>query len=398
MGAVDQGTDNRPIRMLVVDDEPDLQTLIRQKFRKQIRENRYEFLFASDGAEALAVLEKQRDVELVLTDINMPRMDGLTLLSKLRDLDHPVLKAVIVSAYGDLQNIRKAMNERAFDFLTKPIDFRDLDTTINKTLEELGLLKESLRVQSEWSSLQHELEVARKIQQGIVPCKFPAFPDRGDIDVYGQMIPARQVGGDFFDFFLLDANHLGFVIGDVSGKGVPAAIFMAVSRGLLKAVASQGLSPGKCLDEVNRMLCSDNEEGMFVTVFYAVLNTETGTLEFSSAGHHAPYLLRPSAQCGELEIDTGLVLGVLKSTQYQTQSTRLVGGDRLFLFTDGVTEAMNAQEDFYGDERLAGTLAGLQELALDELVDGVVHSVRAFSHDTTQSDDITAMAVSYQQP
>ena len=259
-------------------------------------------------------------------------------------------------------------------------------------------LKESLRVQSEWSSLQHELEVARKIQQDIVPCKFPAFPDRGDIDVYGQMIPARQVGGDFFDFFLLDDNRLGFVIGDVSGKGVPAAIFMAVSRGLLKAVASRGLSPGKCLDEVNRMLCSDNEEGMFVTVFYAVLNTETGTLAFSSAGHHAPYLLRPPAQCGELEIDTGLVLGVLKSTQYQTQSTRLVGGDRLFLFTDGVTEAMNAQEDFYGDERLAGTLAGLQELALDELVDGVVHSVRAFSHGTTQSDDITAMVVSYQQP
>ena len=140
MGAVNQGTDNPPIRMLVVDDEPDLQTLIRQKFRKQIRENRYEFLFASDGAEALAVLEKQRDVELVLTDINMPRMDGLTLLSKLRDLDHPVLKAVIVSAYGDLQNIRKAMNEGAFDFLTKPIDLRDLDATINKTLEELGVL------------------------------------------------------------------------------------------------------------------------------------------------------------------------------------------------------------------------------------------------------------------
>ena len=398
MGAVDQGTDIPLIRMLVVDDEPDLQTLIRQKFRKQIRENRYEFLFASDGAEALAVLEKQRDVELVLTDINMPRMDGLTLLSKLRDLDRPVLKAVIVSAYGDLQNIRKAMNEGAFDFLTKPIDLRDLDTTINKTLKELAVLKESLRVQSEWTSLQHELEVARKIQQGIVPCRYPSFPDRGDIDVYGQMIPARQVGGDFFDFFMLDPNHLGFVVGDVSGKGVPAAIFMAVSRGLLRAVASRGLSPGKCLDEVNRMLCSDNEEIMFVTVFYGVLDTETGTLEFSSAGHEAPYLLRPPAQCGELKTDSGIVLGVLERAKYQTQSTRLVGGDRLFLFTDGVTEAMNAHEEFYGDERLASTLAGLQELTLHELVDGVVDSVRAFSRDTTQYDDITAMAVSYQQP
>ncbi len=325
-------------------------------------------------------------------------MDGLTLLSKLRDLDHPVLKAVIVSAYGDLQNIRRAMNEGAFDFLTKPIDLRDLDTTISKTLEELSGLKESLRVRSDWTSLQHELEVARKIQQGIVPCSYPAFPDRGDIDVYGQMIPARQVGGDFFDFFMVDPNHLGFVVGDVSGKGVPAAIFMAVSRGLLKAVASRGLSPGKCLEEVNRMLCSDNEEGLFVTLFYGVLDTETGTLEFSSAGHQAPYLLRPPAKCGELEIDPCIVLGLFETAKYETQSTRLVEGDRLFLFTDGVTEAMNAQEDFYGDERLATTLAGLQEKTLVELVDGVVLSVRAFSRPAIQSDDITAMAVSYQQP
>ena len=152
MATPQQGIANAPIRMLVVVDEPDLQTLIRQKFRRQIRENKYEFLFASDGTEALTMLEKERDVELVLTDINMPRMDGLTLLSKLRDLNHPVLKAVIVSAYGDLQNIRKAMNEGAFDLLTKPIDLRDLDTTITKTLDELGLLKESLRVQSELSS------------------------------------------------------------------------------------------------------------------------------------------------------------------------------------------------------------------------------------------------------
>ena len=397
MATTQQGIDNAPIRMLVVDDEPDLETLIRQKFRRQIRENKYEFLFASDGAEALEVLEKEPNVELVLTDINIPRMDGLTLLSKLRDLDHPVLKAVIVSAYGDLQNIRTAMNEGAFDFLTKPIDLRDLDATINKTLEELSVLKESLRVQSEWSSLQHELEVARKIQQGIVPCKFPAFPDRADIDVYGQMIAARQVGGDFFDFFLLDANHLGFVIGDVSGKGMPAAIFMAVSRGLLKAVASRGVSPGKCLSEVNRMLCSDNDQGMFVTVFYGVLDTETGTLEFSSAGHHAPYLLRPSAQCGELKIDSDLVLGVFEQAEYQTQSTRLVGENKLFLYTDGVTEAMDAHEDFYGDERLASTLTELREATLNELVDGVVRSVRAFSGGAPQSDDITAMAVSYRQ-
>ena len=396
MATPQQGIANAPIRMLVVVDEPDLQTLIRQKFRRQIRENKYEFLFASDGTEALTMLEKERDVELVLTDINMPRMDGLTLLSKLRDLNHPVLKAVIVSAYGDLQNIRKAMNEGAFDLLTKPIDLRDLDTTITKTLDELGLLKESLRVQSELSSMQVELEAARKIQQGIVPCKFPAFPDRVDFDVYGQMIAARQVGGDFFDFFLLDANHLGFVIGDVSGKGMPAAIFMAVSRGLLKAVASRGVSPGKCLQEVNRMLCSENEQGMFVTVFYGVLHLETGRLEFSSAGHQAPYLLLPG-HCSELKMEPDIVLGVFEQAEYHTQSTQLVGGSKLFLYTDGVTEAMNGHEDFYGDECLAGVLSELQEATLNELVAGVVGSVRAFADGAAQYDDITAMAISYQQ-
>ena len=165
----------------------------------------------------------------------MPEMDGLTLLLKLKELKKPSLKTVIVSAYGDMENIRTAMNRGAFDFLTKPINFEDLEITINKTLEEIGLQRRAMREHDQLISIRQDLSVARDIQQGILPKVFPPFPGRTDFDIYASMIAAKEVGGDFYDFFMIDNDRLGFVIGDVSGKGIPAAIFMAVSRTLIRA-------------------------------------------------------------------------------------------------------------------------------------------------------------------
>jgi phosphoserine phosphatase RsbU/P len=383
------------VKVLVVDDEPDLESLIRQKFRREIRKNKYEFHFASDGSEALQVLAAEPAIELVLTDINMPRMDGLSLLSHLQDLNHPVLKAVIVSAYGDLDNIRTAMNRGAFDFLTKPIDLTDLEVTVTKALGELSQLREALRTQTLLVSMEQELDAARKIQQGIVPCDFPAFPERPEFDVYGEMIPARQVGGDFFDYFLLSNNRLGFVIADVSGKGMPAAIFMAVSRGLLKAVAAGGIPPGRCLQEVNSMLCADNPEGMFVTTFYGILDISTGEVQYSNGGHNPPYLVRRDGPPEELGGPTGIVLGIMDTAEYETSSLTLQPGDKLLLFTDGVNEAMNGSEAFYSDERLAGLLDGLRSVSHEELVKAVVQSVHEFADGAPQADDITVMSLRY---
>ena len=209
------------LKILVVDDEPDLALLIRQKFRKRIRAKEFDFVFAGDGVEALECLGTDDAIDIVFTDINMPRMDGLTLLDRIGRLDR-LLKVVIVSAYGDMANIRTAMNRGAFDFITKPIDFADLEATLDKTIREVEALKNAHVLRARLTTIERELDIASRIQLSTLPSVFPAFPDRDDFDLYARMLPAREVGGDFYDFFLIDADRLGFVLGDVSAMNIAA--------------------------------------------------------------------------------------------------------------------------------------------------------------------------------
>ena len=201
-------------KILVVDDEPDLQELIKQKFRNKIKANEYEFHFAENGAEALEKISNDGTIDLILTDINMPVMDGLTLLSKINELNNKLLKSVIVSAYGDMENIRTAMNRGAYDFITKPIDLKDLEITIEKSLKEIELYKQALASHNKLVALQQELDIANVIQTSILPKTFPPFPDRKEFDIYAKMIPAKEVGGDLYDFFLIDKYRVGVVIGE----------------------------------------------------------------------------------------------------------------------------------------------------------------------------------------
>jgi len=192
------------IKILCVDDEPDWEFLIKQKFRKRIRSNEFVFFFALNGKEALQLLDLHDDIGIVISDINMPVMDGLTLLNEIIQLKRPFLKVIIVSAYGDMENIRTAMNMGAFDFLTKPIDFKDLEITIEKTLNNVTYLKKADKEHKNLVAIQQDLITAKKIQQSFIPNNFPAFPERKDIDIYGLMNAAKNVGGDLYDFFLID--------------------------------------------------------------------------------------------------------------------------------------------------------------------------------------------------
>ena len=255
-------------KILVVDDEPDLEHLVRQRMRRDVRAGHYEFVFAYNGVEALEVLNADPDIDMVLSDINMPRMDGLTLLEQMPQVD-PDLRAVIVSAYGDMKNIRTAMNRGAFDFVTKPIDFQDLRVTIERTLEHLKLWREAVASRDKLVALQNELRVAHEMQQSILP---KTFPDKPGYQLFGNMEPARQVGGDFFDIINLENDCVGLAIADVSDKGVPAALFMMSSRTLMKGAAIGRSSPAEVLSEVNNLLQEDNDAAMFVTVFYAEYN------------------------------------------------------------------------------------------------------------------------------
>jgi sigma-B regulation protein RsbU (phosphoserine phosphatase) len=383
-----------PHKILVVDDEPDLEILITQKFRKRIREQDLDFVFAGNGQEALAKLELNGGMDVVLTDINMPVMDGLTLLSNLRQ-HHPMLRSVIVSAYGDMSNIRMALNRGAFDFITKPIDFRDLEITLDRTIREAVAQKEAAADRERLLALQKELDVAREIQESIVPREFPPFPEREDVAIHASMLPAKEVGGDFFDFFLIDRDRIGFAIGDVSGKGVPAALFMAVSRTLLRATASRGFAPDECMQQVNQTLHQESISSMFVTCFYGVLNTRTGEIHCSNGGHNPPYILRADGRVEAMEVFGGLILGAFRHAAYEKREIGLQPGDCIFLYTDGITEAMNPDGEQFTSERLVESLKRVNASAVEGIVCKVIEDVRRFTAGAAQSDDMTILAVRY---
>jgi len=384
-----------PEKIMVVDDEPDLESLIRQRFRRQIRENEYDFVFAHNGLEALAKLLEHPDLNVILSDINMPEMDGLTLLAKLNELKNPSLKTVIVSAYGDMENIRTAMNRGAFDFVTKPVDFTDLETTISKTLREINVLRNAQKEHDQLVAIQYDLTVARNIQQAILPKIFPPFPDRKEFDIYASMTAAKEVGGDFFDFFPIDTDRIGFVIGDVSGKGIPAAIFMAVSRTLLKATAVKGLPAGDCLSYVNDLLCPESVESMFVTIFYGILDTKTGEVEYANGGHNPPYIICKDGGITEIPHTGGIALGVLDDIKFSAKTLKLNPGDSIFLFTDGVTEAFSREEELYSEERLEGLLKDMNTLKVKEICQAIIKDVHEYSTGVQQSDDITVLSIKY---
>ncbi len=379
------------VKILVVDDEPALEPLVRQRFRKKIRANEWTFEFAHDGREALEQLKAHPDIELVLTDINMPGMDGLTLLNHLGEMDR-LLRAVVVSAYGDMQNIRTAMNRGAFDFVTKPVDFEDLETTINKGLRELKVFREATEAQIQLTAIQNELDVARRIQEAALP---ESIPDRPEFDVYAAMTPARDVGGDLYDFFLIDEKRLGFVIGDVSGKGLSAAMLMSVSRSLMKALALKGADPSDCLADLNKLLYPDTLPEMFVTMFYGVLDIGSGTVTYCNAGHNPPFVITGDREVHFLDRTESIAVCLLADFDYKQKQIEMASGDTLLLYTDGVTEAMSPTGAEFTEERLQDLLSTSSSRTSADLVRDVVQGVVAHAAGAPQSDDVTTLALRY---
>lgn len=384
----------KPVKILSVDDEQDLELLLTQYFRRKIRKGEYEFFFAHNGLEALTVLLKEKDIDIILSDINMPEMDGLTLLTKVNEMRNPALKCIMVSAYGDMGNIRSAMNNGAFDFATKPIDLDDLSVTIEKAVEQIEYIKNSQMEHTQLESIKSDLAVAREIQQAILPRIFPPFPENERVlDLAALMEPAKDVGGDFYDFFRLDEEHIGLVMADVSGKGIPAAIFMAVSRTLVRTVGMQGYSPEETLRKSNELLASESVDCMFVTVFYAIYNIKTGDIQYCNGGHNSPYILRANGTIEQIPVSPNGIVGVVKGLEFKGAEIHLDAGDTIIMYTDGVNEAINSQEEEYGDARMEETLKSLNGKTCREVIDGQLASVKAFAGDAEQSDDITIMAV-----
>ena len=333
-------------------------------------------------------------VDMIVTDWNMPEMDGLTLLKKIKDRNDPAMKVIMVSAYGEMGNIREAMNNGAFDFATKPIDLEDLERTIEKAREEIAFIKQTQKEHGQLVDIKADLSLAAEVQNAILPQQFPPFKDlTEEIDIHATMRPAKDVGGDFYDFFRIDDSHIGIAIADVSGKGVPAALFMTMSHTLLRFTGSRCLDPIITITESNNMLSKESFDSMFVTVFYGVYDVNSGELTFVNAGHNPPYLLHADGTVSELSTTPSLCLGVIDNFTYTSNKVTLSKGDTLVTFTDGVTEACSVSNTLYGEGKLISVLESAKGCSASEITSIINSDVSQHAEGAEQSDDITVLVL-----
>ncbi len=260
-----------------------------------------------------------------------------------------------------------------------------------------GLLERQSEIIMDRERLGAELDVARHIQSSMLPCIFPAFPEREEFEIHATMNPAKEVGGDFYDFFMVDDRHLAIVMADVSGKGIPAALFMVIGKTLVKDHTQSEKDLGDVFGEVNRLLCESNSEGLFITAFEGVLDLCTGRFVFVNAGHEMPFIRREGCLYVPYKIRPGFVLAGMEMTKYRQGEIMLEEGDCLFQYTDGVTEATNASNELFGMDRLGQSLNRARDCSPHELLDAVKADIDEFVAEAPQFDDITMLCLNFKK-
>lgn len=277
-------------------------------------------------------------------------------------------------------------------------EIKDLADSFSKMYHEVGEYIEKLeKVTAEKERIGAELTLASDIQAHMLPCIFPAFPDYDEFDIYATMTPAKEVGGDFYDFFMTDEKHLAFVMADVSGKGVPAALFMVIAKTLIKNYAQMGQEPGQVFTTVNRLLCDGNDAGLFVTAWIGILDLESGLLKYANAGHNPPLIKRENGKFEYLRSRPGFVLAGMDTTRYRQSEMVLNPGDRIFLYTDGVTEATDSSQQLYGEDRLESLLNRCQADTAEEMLADLKNDIDSFVCEAPQFDDITMLMLDFKK-
>lgn len=381
-------------RILIVDDVEDnrytLGMLLDLEGYSQV-------VHACDGAEALARLDAEA-FDLVLLDVMMPKLDGYQVLERLKaDGRLHRLPVVMISALQELDSVVRCIELGAEDYLPKPFNPVLLKARIGACLEKKRLRDQAA---AQLERMETELGAARELQASMVPTRFPGPGPDNPFEAAAILRPARELGGDFYDYFRLADGTAVLLMADVSGKGVPAALFMARALNAVRMLArpaDQPLDPGDVLRRANEELARTNDALMFVTLFLGAIDPGTGTLRYANAGHNAPYVVG-AAGTRPVEVPKGLPLAVKPGTHYATRTLALAPGDALFTYTDGVTEAMDAGGVPFGEERLEALLAPLRGRSAAELVSGVAAGVAQFVGEAPQSDDIAALAVRLVRP
>ena len=382
--------------ILIVDDNEDNRYTLTRRLKREGYEN---LTTAEDGRQALDLLGTQR-YDLVLLDVMMPGMNGYEVLERMRAdrvLRH--IPVIMISALDEIESVIRCIELGAEDYLSKPFNPTLLRARVGASLEKKRLRDE---IVDALNQIEGELRAARQIQLSMVPTEFLVPTADRPVEVYATLEPARKVGGDLYDFFWGEDGRMYFVVADVSDKGTPAALFMARTKTMIRLVATLyrlpdgGLmEPHRIIEKVNEGLSLENQQGMFVTVFLGILDPATAVLSFCNAGHNLPYLLSAADGVSVLDGARGKALGIRPTFTYQTASLKLAPGDGLFVYTDGITEALNTAGEMFEDERLKDALCSLGGASAREIVATVMERVRTFVADADQADDIAAMGLRF---
>lgn len=347
-------------------------------------------------AVVIPLEELYADLTLLNNDLTIIGLSGIVLLIVLII----IISSRITNPLRRLARVSNEIGKGNFDIPLPALKYKDEIGQLNESFKAMQrALKdyvENLRITTaEKEKIESEIKIARNIQQGILPNIFPPFPERNDLDIYAVLDPARDVGGDLYDFFFIDDDHLCFAIGDVSGKGIPASLFMAITRTLFRAKGSVYQITNEITAEMNKELCRDNDNAMFVTYFLGILELSSGKLSYCNAGHNYPYLLSREGKLIKLKETHGIPLGLFDDSVYGFSNIQLQKGDVIILYTDGVTEAFNIQEEAYGEDKLEGALKKFRGSDLKSLIRSMIADIKTHTGQAEQSDDITLMVLKY---
>jgi len=371
-------------RVLIVDDIKDNIDILVNALRDE-----YKLSVALDGASALRSVDKQVP-DLVLLDIMMPGIDGYEVCRRLREREATrELPIMFLSALEDVGNKARGFEVGANDYLTKPFEVLEVQARVR------SLLKAKAYADAVREAMARDLRIAREIQMGILPADLGAATKDTGLRVHAAIEPARQVGGDLYEVLRLSDDRVVVALGDVSGKGIPAALFMAVAVTVLRTFARQNLAPDEILGRLNDELAEQNPRGMFVTLQCLVFDTRRRVVACASAGHHQLAILSPGQPPRLAVSSSGRPVGLMPVNPVRCETIAFAPGDTFVLFSDGVTEAMNRGDDFYGEERLLELLSAAAGAGAEDIVTRVVEDVRNFADGAKQSDDITVLAAQY---
>jgi sigma-B regulation protein RsbU (phosphoserine phosphatase) len=380
--------------VLAVDDTPENLDIV-----KGILHDDYIVKVAVNGKIALKIAQSQSP-DLILLDIMMPEIDGYEVCRQLKanpeTRDIPV---IFLTAKGETADEAEGFKLGAADYILKPVNPPLLKARVKTHLalkHNMDALQAAYAViNRQKERMQEELNVGRDIQMSMVPDTVPAFPEHNEFDIRGLLKPAREIGGDFYDYFFIDSDKLCVCVGDVSGKGVPAALFMAVTQTLIKSTASEDHSTASIITRVNDEISQDNPSCMFITLFLGILDIRSGIFSYTNAGHPYPYLKRANGEFDTLMQLHGPVVGAVEGMAYGEDSVRLGKDDQLMIFTDGVTEAMDINDQLYAEQRVIDHFKAIEDLSCTDLVNTTLMSVESFAGEAEQADDITILALEY---